>query len=98
MADDELTASGQGASVSAADRRAERADLLLALAEEVNTAPCSALERLELLRLVEVQALDVRRAIVDEARVAGHSWREVAGVLGISEGEARRRYDDEEGL
>ena len=98
MADGELTASGQDASVSAADRRAESADLLLALAEEVNTAPCSALERLELLRRVEAQARDVRRAIVEEARVAGHSWREVAGALGISEGEALRRYDAEEGL
>lgn len=82
--------------VRAAERRGEAADQLVNLAEAVSTTRCDALDRLGLLRLVELQALTVRCHIVSEARAAGYLWSEIAATLAISEDETRRRYDAEE--
>lgn len=35
---------------------------------------------------------DIEARLVDEARTAGHSWREVADALAISPATARRRH------
>lgn len=54
--------------------------------------PDDHLDRLGALRLVELQARSVRRALVIDAIEAGRSWDEIADTLAITVEEARQRY------
>lgn len=76
----------------AVDARMEAVDRLMELAEDVNRLRGSAIDRMHRLRLVEQQAAEVRRALVDEARAVSFTWREIGAALGLSAAAARRRY------
>lgn len=88
MAPDDISPPPSDELARASERRGDAIDYLVTLAETVNVARCTTLERLELLRQVEVQALAARRLLLEEARAAGFSWSEIAASRAIRADEA----------
>lgn len=76
---------------TATTQRAQELGTLISLAETVGGAG-DLLDMLGAVRLVELQAGNARRAIVTEARAAGHTWQELGDALGVSRQAAQERF------
>lgn len=71
--------------------RAAALDVLIGLSEGVANSD-DALNMLGAVRLVELAANQVRRAIVDEARTGGYTWEEIGDALGTTRQAAQQRF------
>lgn len=73
--------------------RAAALDTLIQTAERVASAGDYG-DMIGAVRLVELAAEQVRRAIIREARAAGDSWQLIGDALGTSRQNAHQRYGD----
>lgn len=70
-------------------------DTLLRTAQQISDAGDS-LDQIGQVRLVELAAEQVRRAIITTARAEGRTWQEIGDALGTTRQNAQQRYGSPE--